>query len=68
MTEGLQNLNENGFQIFKKIYDLIAQYGLSDLRLVLSASDLEMCIYRGTSFGQVIFVVNVFVDYLGYKR
>ena len=25
-------------------------------------------LYRGTSFGQVIFVVNVFVDYLGYKR
>ena len=25
-------------------------------------------IYRGTSFGQVIFVVNVFVGYLGYKR
>ena len=32
----------------------------------LEAPEMRIALlYRGTSFGQVIFVVNVFVDYLG---
>ena len=34
----------------------------------MQGSYITIVYYRGTSFGQVIFVVNVFVDYLGYKR